>query len=134
MGYVFRGLQELKKVATPKVKYDRSYTESVLWLLVLFFLLLLFIVPFWRLIDRADTLSFFYTENAQRSMKCGAFLKNEIDKLDPSFYSNEGSSSSSGEAYFNAMFPEENAEMLIKNGQADCDLERNQKRSLINLN
>lgn len=110
-------------MATPKVKYNRSYIESVLWLLVLFLLLLLFIVPFRSLLSQAEWLSVFYAENEERSMKCRIFLEGEIKGTEGGLNSNTQYKLSLGELYFNEMFPNDRRDALTGNRPPDCDVE-----------
>lgn len=114
-------------MATPKIKYDRSYTESLLWLLVLFLLLLVFTVPFRHLIVEADLLSMFYAEHEERTLKCRKFLDNEIRKNNGGTHSSKQDQPSLGEMYFLEMFPEESSDVLSSSGMTDCDTERSLK-------
>ena len=124
MGYVLSAIQELIKVATPKLKYNRSYTESVLWLLILFLLFLVFIGPLRHLILRADMLGFFYSENFKRDTKCSAFLKNEIKKTDSRSSDIKDNSLSFGELYFRDLFKDDFSDIVIEQNDSDCDVER----------
>lgn len=72
-------------------------------------------------------LSFFYTENVERNERCRAFLKDEMDKVDTGLNSREGYKPSSGETFFNEMFPNERDGNLTKFQKADCDAERKAK-------
>lgn len=101
----------------PKLKYNRSYMESILWLCMLSILLLVLIVPFTYLLRQAGILNYLYTEKTIKSNKCIVYLKKKMDSGIPS---NEHKYQlSSGEIYFKANFDNEKYDNEI----TDCNEE-----------